>query len=642
MHRLVRGVGVFLGLVIVCLAFLRAVQLENMLPLDSDDVGYINFQHTSLSTAQIDKGLAQLGKESGVELLQLSGTVGTREVTITSRAANQPSAPQAISFFRPGKTGTLYPAAGQPTLSRSGIYTVKGDGEQITAMKAWLSGVGAIHTWENFTAFQTYFLPLAYQGIILILAVAVFLVVAMIFGWFTTRADSRIVRLSAGYSKTQIVKSDSITLVSLVLLPTSVTILAGFGVIAVVVGAAAFQMVIPLIVLFICALCAIAVAVTIISYMTFPRLSDWVERRSLVAAFSWVGAAVCAVAIVFSLAALPIVYRAFLIAGDNREAARQASYLPEYHSVSFGGIVEEQRDYDPFVVPFAKLTSQLERKNQVFLFSKQNVPPEEADTLLKSGYESIVIVTPNSLAALEKIPNGCRFSEITGGAQRGVAHDVTADATLIDSQVMSKLKFFTCKNDASTIAIAGQGIFALANKPLVVLVPDIKSAFTPDTVTSMATLGAIVFRDSQAVITQASSIGLNLTSDSTADSIAVYAQDQQLGYYVSLASIATLIFAAGFSMFISAQLYAASRLRSLFPLYVGGKSIGALVRLRLVLDFVFISVGTGVSIVTASILGLETPLLYICICSAILFIVDIGLRRYVTHATLARVCQRKS
>ena len=88
MHRLVRGVGVFLGLVIVCLAFLRAVQLENMLPLDSDDVGYISFQHTSLSTAQIDKELAQLGKESGVELLQLSGTVGTREVTITSRAAN--------------------------------------------------------------------------------------------------------------------------------------------------------------------------------------------------------------------------------------------------------------------------------------------------------------------------------------------------------------------------------------------------------------------------------------------------------------------------------------------------------------------------------------------------------------------------
>lgn len=639
MRRLVCAVGIFLGFVIVCLAFLRAVQLENMLPLASNDVGYINFRHTSLSTAQIDEGLAQLGKENGVELLQLSGTVGTREVTITSRAANQPPTPQAINFFRPGKTGTLYPAAQQPDLSRSGIYAVKGDGKQIVALKTWLSKVGAIHTWENFTLFQTYFLPLAYQGIILILAVAVFLVTATIFGWFTTRADSRTVRLSAGYSKTQIVNSDSITLVSLVLLPASVTILISFTLTTLILGVDAFQLVLPLIVLFICTLCATAIAVTIISYMTFPRLSDWVERRSLVAAFSWVGATVCAAAIVFSLAALPIVYRAFLIASDDREAARQASYLPEYHYLSFGGIVEEQRDYDPFVAPFAKLTSQLENKNQVFLFKKQNITPEKADTLLNSGYESIVIVTPNSLAALEKIPNGCRFNEITDSTQIQIAHDFT---TLINPQIIPKLKFFTCKNGASTIAIAGQGIFTLANKPLVVLVPSIESAFTSDIITSIATLGAIVFHDSQEVISQASSIGLNLTSDSTADSIAVYAQDQQLGYYVSLASIVTLIFAAGFTMFISAQLYAASRLRSLFPLYIAGKSISSLIRLRIVLDFVFISFGTGCSAVIASALGLETSVLYICICSAILFVTDIALRHYVTRTTLTRACQRKS
>ncbi len=98
MRWLVRGVGVFLGVVIVCLAFLRAVQLENMLPMDSDDVGYINFQHSSLSVSQIDEGLARIGQETGVELLQLSGTVGTREVTITSRAANQPASAQPISF----------------------------------------------------------------------------------------------------------------------------------------------------------------------------------------------------------------------------------------------------------------------------------------------------------------------------------------------------------------------------------------------------------------------------------------------------------------------------------------------------------------------------------------------------------------
>ncbi len=250
-----------------------------------------------------------------------------------------------------------------------------------------------------------------------------------------------------------------------------------------------------------------------------------------------------------------------------------------------------------------------------------------------------MIVTPNTLAALEKIPNGCRFNEITDSTQIQIAHDFT---TSINPQIIPKLKFFTCKNGASTIAIANQGIFTLANKPLVVLVPSIESAFTSETVTSIATLGAIVFRDSQEVISQASSIGLNLTSDSTADSIAVYAQDQQLGYYVSLASIVTLIFAAGFTMFISAQLYAASRLRSLFPLYITGKSIGSLIRLRIILDFVFISFGTGCSAVIASTLGLETSVLYICICSAVLFVTDIALRHYVTRTTLTRACQRKS
>ena len=43
MRRLVVVVGIFFGFVIACLGFLRAIQLENMLPMGSDDVGYINF-----------------------------------------------------------------------------------------------------------------------------------------------------------------------------------------------------------------------------------------------------------------------------------------------------------------------------------------------------------------------------------------------------------------------------------------------------------------------------------------------------------------------------------------------------------------------------------------------------------------------
>lgn len=644
MRRLVRGVGVFLGLVIVCLAFLRAVQLENMLPMDSDDVGYINFGHSSLSVSQIDEGLTRLGQETGVELLQLSGTVGTLEVTITSRAANQPSGPQRISFFRPGKTGTVYPAAGQTSQSRSGIYAVKGSATQIDSLKTWLSGVGAIHTWENFTVFQTYFLPLAYQGVVLILIVAIFLVIATIFGWFTTRADSRIVRLSAGQTKTQIVNADSATLVSLVLLPTGATILVGFCLIAIVVGKAVFQIIIPLAVLFVCAFAATTLAVTVISYLTFPRLRHWVERRSLVAAFSWVGATMCAAAIVFALVSLPVVYRAYVVSGENQEAARQASHLPGFYSVSFGGIVEVQRDYDPFIIPFAQLTSQLEAQHHVSVFAKQNISPEDAGELSASGYESIVIVTPRSLEELKKIPAGCQFSEITDTAQVQQARALATDATLLEPEphVISQLHFFICHNNGSTIAVANQGIFSLAPKPLVILIPHLEESFSADTITSMATLGAVVFHDPQEVVSRASSLGLNLTTDSTTDSIAVYAQDQHIGYYVSLFSMGTLVVAAIFSMFISSRLYAASRLRSLFPRYIGGTSINQLVRFRVIMDTAFIGLGLLFAALIATAMGLDVPIVFMIACGVLLFTIDITLRHQITRTALAHVCQRKS
>ncbi|WP_216409194.1 hypothetical protein [Arcanobacterium phocae] len=642
MRRLVRGVGVFLGVVIVCLAFLRAVQLENMLPMDSDDVGYINFRHSPLSISQIDEGLAQIGQKTGVELLQLSGTVGTREVTITSRAANQPSTAQKVNFFRPNKTGTLYPASEQPSQSRSGIYAVKGDATQIASLKTWLNNVDAIHTWENFTVFQTYFLPLAYQGIILVLAVTVFLVVATIFGWFTTRADSRIVRLSAGQTKTHIVNGDSTTLVSLVLIPMGATILVSFALTVIIIGRSAFQMILPLTVLFISALIATTIAITAISYVTFPRLRDWVERRSLVATFSWVGATMSAISIVLALASLPIVYRAYLVSGENQEAARQASHLPEYYSASFGGIVDEQRDYDPFIIPFAQLTSELEAKNHVSLFRRQYVSPEDVGKLSASSYESIVIVTPSSLDELEKIPAGCHFSEIADTAQARQARDLATDVTLIERQAKPQLRFFTCQNNGSTIAVANQGIFSLAPNPLVILVPNLKTAFPAETIMSLATLGSVVFHDPQELISRASSLGLNLTSDSTADSITVYAQDQQLGYYVSLISIGALLFTAAFSMFVSAQLYAAARLRSFFPRYIGGTSVRQLVHFRILLDMAFIGLGIGIALIIAFAMSLNMPILFLAACGAILLAIDIVLRYQITRIALASVCQRKN
>ncbi len=643
MHRLVRTVGIFLGAVIVCLAFLRAIQLENLLPLDSDDVGYINFQHSPLSTTQIDEGFAQAGQDLGLEVFQLSGTTGTREVTLISRAANQPSQAQNVTFFRPYKTGTVYPAHEKPSQSRSGIYAIKGKAADIHDFKTWLNEVGAIHTWESFTPFQTYFLPLAYQGTILILAVTSFLVIATIFGWFTTRAPSRIIRRCEGQTKTQIVYEDSLSLISLVLIPAGATLCASFFLFLLFIGPIACELIIPILILFGCTFIALALAVTIISYLTFPRLRDWTQRRSLVSGFSWVGTTLCALSLLFTLAAFPVLCRTYLVAQENQEAARQASYLPSLHSMSFGGIVDEARDYEPHIVPFADLVSQLEKTEDVFLFRHLSPSYESREEITEKGYKSVVILTPNSLESLKKIPQGCSFHEITDTDKKQQTALLVMNAvSLIEPQLISELHFFNCHNDAPTISVQSQGIFFLADQPLVVEVPSIARAFSPEQITSMTTLGAIVFRDPLEVIQKASAIGFNLTSDSTADSIAVYAQDQQLGYYVSLSSLILLLLASGLSLFVSAQIQATSRLRSLFPLYLNGTRIGHLLRFRIAFDILVIGCGVGIAVLLSSPLILNVSPLFSLAFGTLLLVAAIIIRYRVTRSTLVRTCQRKS
>ncbi|WP_434700113.1 hypothetical protein [Trueperella pyogenes] len=103
-----------------------------------------------------------------------------------------------------------------------------------------------------------------------------------------------------------------------------------------------------------------------------------------------------------------------------------------------------------------------------------------------------------------------------------------------------------------------------------------------------------------------------------------------------------LIFAAVFSMFVSAQLYAASRLRSLFPRYIAGTSVSRLVRLRTMMDMAFIGLGIVAASIIAFAMGLSVSVLFMIVCGMLLFTVDIALRYQVTRLALVRACQRKS
>lgn len=644
MRRLVQIVGIFLGAVIVGISLLRAVQLENMLPLNSDDVGYINFQHTHLSDAQIDEGLVAVGDRAGLEIFQLSGTVGTREINIISRGANQPRETLQIAWFRPYKHGSVSSAATNLSVSRSGIYAVKGSESQRAQLEKWLAEIGAINTWERFTTFQTYFLPLAYQGVILVLAVAVFLVVATIFSWFVSRAPSRIVRLTSGHSRTRIVYDDSVTLVTIFAVPAVLTMLVLLIIFGILKGQLVWQLLIPAFTLFVLSAALLIFAVTLVSFLTFPRISDWALRRPLVAGFSGVGAVMCALAMVFALSVVSIAYRSLLIAEENTKAAEQASQIPEYHSVSFGGIVDESRDYDPFVEPFANLVSKMDRSRAVALFRQLDVDAGEGAALYEAGYRSLVVLNPKAFADLQKIRGGCQFIEQSKDGRDNLLTDEVVHFAILSSEVKEKLAYYICAGETQTVAVQHQGIFSLSTKPLIVVVPSINEALDADTITGWSTNGAIVFSDPEAVTAPATEFGLNLTTDSTADTISVYAEDQYLGYLVSLVSLVTLLLAMVLTVITSASIYAASKIHKTFPLYLSGNSVENLVRKRVILDFIFIALGVGAAALLAYSFGILGTGLLIGLASIGMgiAIAVVLIRQAVMRRSLVHICQRRS
>ncbi|AOZ72723.1 hypothetical protein BK816_04960 [Boudabousia tangfeifanii] len=641
MKRLVQVVGVFLGIVVFALAFLRAVQLENMLPLGANDVGYINFQHSTLTAQQIDEGLSKVSADAGLEVLQLSGTTGTREVKIISRGANQPAAQVSLAWYRPVKHGTLLPAAAVPNAPHSGIYALKGSSTARASFEKWLNSIGAVNTWERFTVLQTYFLPLAYQGVLMIFGVAALLVLAAIFAWFVALARSRVIRLSAGHFRREIIFSDNRRLLKLLGYPYIFT-LAGC-----LLGFAAYrpslvlQLIVPVVALSGLVFLLLSSAATVISLLTFPKVIDWVERKPLVGRFSTIAGVFCAAAIILSTALTPLTYRALLVSRENELAAQQAMQLPERYSVSFGGIVDESRDYDPHVSSFAAMAREKEKAGELVLTRQKHVLPSEMPLLSKQGYQSVVTLNSQAFQDLQNVQGGCSFRVASEVSKDSSLVTEILDAILLSPDKVRELKFYTCPIDEPTIAVENQGIYALAHQPLVVVVPGVDALAYEGMIMGYATNGSIIFSNPKAVIQAASQFGLNLTADSTKDTVSVYAEDQHLGYLVNLLSIVALFIMMLLTIYTSASIMTATKIRSFFPLFLAGRAISQLLRWNIAVDMVFVLLGVGAAVALSWIIEIPTPYSLILLVACWLMLGTVTIRHFVLKNALHNQAYRK-
>lgn len=639
MKNAIRASSVLLGLIIAGLCYLQALQQQTLLPLNTDARGFMNFSASSLNADEVRARLLRFGSEEGLEIYQITSPSATLRTDVYARGGNQPTSARDITWLQPGKVGTLYPAGESPPDLVSGVYVLKGSRESIQRLKDWASGIGAIHAWENISFLMLFFLPLAYQGVVLTLLVTIILLASVVLAWYARKSQTRAMRVLGGVPSGQIHLEDTAGLMRLIAVPSAITAGAGIVVAAVLNGTAAAALVLPALGLLLTTYLAVAGFGLLISALTWPTTAHLAHRLPASTRFSWPSAALLYLAVVTLVACVPFIQLTLDRARDNEATAVAAAKLPTYYSMNFGLVVDHQRDYDSKVPDMARIILDMERDGQVAYLEYLNMPH-----LTGSEFAHVALYNQRYFQDLSASQPDGSFQEIPAESvpdevREAITGEFAPPGT--GKEIAAAIRFFTPTGEGKAIAIHSSGIFESRPDTLVAVVPRIGDFASPDALVSSATRGAVLYRDPQRVAREASRIGVNLTLDNVSDTIRLFANDQRLGFQVTVFSTVSLGVAFSVLVVTSSAIHALRKSRALLPRYLQGVSWWSLLWRRLSLDAAVILASCAVGAAICAGLGFYAPLIPILVTGAALLAGTSLSRRALTRQVLVSMIQRK-
>lgn len=597
MRRLIIFCGLVIGVLATCIGFLQAILEESVLPLNTSDVGFINFQLSDIPAADVDKQLQEISSQQQVEIFQLSGTTAIKTVKIIARGIPQPTEASSITWVNPSKTGVLLPSANATDIPPSGVYALKGTAENIADFKHWLTTQGAVHTWEQYSSLQLLLLPLAYQGVIAVVLVTALLTLIIIIGWFISKRRSQVVRMINGYSNRQIVMGDLQDLIfplfsacTLSSLSTAIVLSFFSGrILPVLVTAGKILIIITIL---------ITVFSLLVAVFSRVKISEFAQRKPLPVSFSIVSFLLRMSVMLLVFATVPLTFYASQVAHSNYIAAEKASAYSDLYTANFGGIVDENRDWNPYVEDFAKLVTRLEDEHKIYY---AQLYPQEPNSINGISVDSVVVYNEDAFNLF--------LARHTADLREVPAQALSAQTLSSIGLGTGDMRVFLPQESQVVIGVHGSGLFQVAENPVIIVVSQVSRVYNGNLLMSYATTGAVIFADSDDLLKSTSQIGLNLTFDSISEKNAIYASDQRLAYQVSVFTLATLILSFLASTLISALIYANRRKRALFPHYLNGASWVALCRVPLLTDFFGLVLALTLSLVIEHALGVNRPML---------------------------------
>ncbi len=645
MRRLLMLCGIMVGLLVTVLGFFQVSLQETVLPLGSTNVGFINFQPANIPPAVLDSELQTISTQQQVEIFQLSGTTGVKNIDIIVRGTPQPLSISTINWFNPELTGNLIPAHLATDTPHSGIYALKGNQLGIEAVQKWLTAQGAVNTWENYGFIQLLLLPLVYQGIISAILVVILLAIIIVIGWLISRRRSQMVRMIGGHSNWQIIYTETTTILYVTALSSLITV--GIGLIIIKIWRGSMFAVIPVeLILLIFSWCCIGIFSIFASILTKLSIKEYVKRVKIPFWFSIITNSLRGLVIILIFATLSFTYFSAHNAKINMVAAHKVAELPSLYSVNFGGIVDESRDWDPQVTKFNDFIAKLNQTNSVYYANLIPVD-EQLDNIDK--VKSVVVYNSATFNLLNSVANSQNATAITStGIEKFIELTSTEAKPIleiagIEENYLAKARVFLPIDYNlidPIIAVWSTGLFQVAPTPAIVVVEQIDKAFSADKIMTDASRGAVLFKENKDILSSTSALGLNLTVDSVQDKNALYAADQRLAYNTARFSMFMLLCAFGVSTYIAALLYANSKKRALFPHYTNGESFWKLLKLPLTLDAFWLLSALFVSHLITRLMFAD-PLLIRIFITGVLLTVSYLIYKYFLRRSMRAIVARR-
>lgn len=607
LRRLTQVLSGVTAVIVALIAYGQLSFVEQDFPLGTEHSATILFSASGMDRQAIVDGFLRVGREYHLDIYL--GAAAEDDpffgIDVFALGANQPQGPSSIPWLNAARHGTLYPASALGEQNLSAVYVMSGPAEGLQALETWAVDNGADLTWHPGGPAAVFLAGLIYGGAGLPLFALLVVGITLILAWFASRAEARAVRLLAGTSGARIQAQDLIGWLSFAAPPVLV------GVLAIGVAFGAWRGWANGLALAVVSLlyAVILGAVTLLfgmvaSCLTKPSVRSLALREPPESRFEFPSQLLKAVALTLGIAALPALL--WQAQASLRESAIQARtvHLRPYVTQAVGGAPMETLDQRR--PDFGRLVTAVEATDTMGyaeIVNRGDLGPE----FNSSGFDGIALVNTHYLKALGISPETDLNPVPVETANRLLAILESQDlgglsATLRHpgDTAANGLAPYSLKAGEGLVAPSGTGLgFKQSDRPLILVSDRISHSLSDDSLFSAMTSGNIIFRDADAVLQEARTLGLThllQARSRVTDSALLAAQfANQVALTIAL-SIGLLLIAVLVSGWLSARVYAVNNSRFIYPMLTYGRTWWEVLRRRvvtevglLVLTFVIVS-----------------------------------------------------